>query len=219
MSRSRRTDRYGGPRGGLAAVEFALVAPFIIMVMLAGTDLTIFMRTMMRVDETASETSLAVTQYQKSVRQRPHVPVQRSADCGRDDPGHRFDRCYNNHRHSQQWRQTDNCLAAAQPVGHVLQPVRHSHRQRSESTEQLSVAIRRNTDRSGSLHYGNSLDPQRQPAEWVRRDIDSFVCALPTPSGITISNHSGKSPMTRRGLLQAWLGGHRPDCSRYHRLP
>jgi Flp pilus assembly protein TadG len=64
MSRSRRTDRYGGPRGGLAAVEFALVAPFIIMVMLAGTDLTIFMRTMMRVDETASETSLAVTQYQ-----------------------------------------------------------------------------------------------------------------------------------------------------------
>jgi hypothetical protein len=193
MSRSRRTDRYGGPRGGLAAVEFALVAPFIIMVMLAGTDLTIFMRTMMRVDETASD--------------------------GRDDPGHRFDRCYNNHWHYQQWRQTDNCLAAAQPVGNVLQPVRHSHRQRSESTEQLSVAVRRNTDRSGSLHYGNSLDPQRQPAEWVRRDIDSFVCALPTPSGITISNHSGKSPMTRSGLRQAWLGGHRPDCSRYHRLP
>jgi Flp pilus assembly protein TadG len=64
MSRSRRTDRYGGPRGGLAAVEFALVAPFIILVMLGGTDLTIFMRTMMRVDETATQISLAVTQYQ-----------------------------------------------------------------------------------------------------------------------------------------------------------
>jgi Flp pilus assembly protein TadG len=64
MNRSHRTDRYGGPCGGLAAVEFALAAPFIILVMLAGTDLTIFMRTMMRVDETATEISLVVTQYQ-----------------------------------------------------------------------------------------------------------------------------------------------------------
>jgi Flp pilus assembly protein TadG len=64
MSHSQRTDRRGGARRGVAAVEFALVAPFIMLLMLAGTDLTIFMRTKMRVDETATEVALAVTQYQ-----------------------------------------------------------------------------------------------------------------------------------------------------------
>ena len=48
----------------MAAIEFALVAPLIILMMLAGTDLTIFMRTKMRIDETATETALVVTQYQ-----------------------------------------------------------------------------------------------------------------------------------------------------------
>jgi Flp pilus assembly protein TadG len=48
----------------VAAVEFALVAPFIILVILAGTDLSIFMRTKMRVDQTAVELALTVTQYQ-----------------------------------------------------------------------------------------------------------------------------------------------------------
>ena len=55
MNRSLRTDRSVGSRRGVAAVEFALVAPFIILLMLAGTDLTIFMRTKMRIDETATE--------------------------------------------------------------------------------------------------------------------------------------------------------------------
>jgi Flp pilus assembly protein TadG len=64
MSHSRRTERCRGPSCGLAAVEFALVAPIIILVMLAGTDLTIFMRTSMRLDETATELSLVVTQYE-----------------------------------------------------------------------------------------------------------------------------------------------------------
>ncbi len=49
----------------MAAVEFALVAPFIILMMLAGTDLTIFMGTKMRVDETATEIALVVTQYEE----------------------------------------------------------------------------------------------------------------------------------------------------------
>jgi Flp pilus assembly protein TadG len=48
----------------MAALEFALVAPFILLLMLGGTDLTIFMRTKMRIDETAAEVSLMVTQYQ-----------------------------------------------------------------------------------------------------------------------------------------------------------
>jgi Flp pilus assembly protein TadG len=64
MSPSPRTDRWVGPRRGVAAIEFALVAPFIILMMLAGADLTIFMRTNMRIDETATEIALVVTQYQ-----------------------------------------------------------------------------------------------------------------------------------------------------------
>lgn len=48
----------------MAALEFALIAPFIILMMLAGADLTIFMRTKMRVDETATELALVVTRYQ-----------------------------------------------------------------------------------------------------------------------------------------------------------
>jgi Flp pilus assembly protein TadG len=48
----------------VVAIEFALVAPFILLLMLAGTDLTIFMRTKMRIDEVATEVALMVTQYQ-----------------------------------------------------------------------------------------------------------------------------------------------------------
>jgi Flp pilus assembly protein TadG len=64
MNRSHRTDWCAGTRRGVAAVEFALVAPFMILLMLAGTDLTIFMRTKMRIDETATGIALTVTQYQ-----------------------------------------------------------------------------------------------------------------------------------------------------------
>jgi Flp pilus assembly protein TadG len=56
MSRFRQAD-------GIAAVEFALLAPFILLVMLAGTDLTIFMRTKMRLEETSTQIALLVTQY------------------------------------------------------------------------------------------------------------------------------------------------------------
>jgi Flp pilus assembly protein TadG len=64
MNRFRRTERPATSRRGIAAVEFALVAPFIIMTMLGGTDLSIFMRTKMRLDETATELAQVVTQYQ-----------------------------------------------------------------------------------------------------------------------------------------------------------
>jgi Flp pilus assembly protein TadG len=64
MNRSQQTDRSVGTRRGVAAVEFALVAPFIILLILAGTDLTIFMRTKMRADEAATSVALTVTQYQ-----------------------------------------------------------------------------------------------------------------------------------------------------------
>jgi Flp pilus assembly protein TadG len=64
MNHSHPTDRSIGSRRGVAAVEFALVAPFIILLMLAGADLTIFMRTKMRIDETATEIALVVTQYE-----------------------------------------------------------------------------------------------------------------------------------------------------------
>lgn len=64
MNRFRRIECCAASRRGLATVEFALVAPFIMLLMLAGTDLTIFMRTKMRVDETATQIALMVTQYQ-----------------------------------------------------------------------------------------------------------------------------------------------------------
>jgi Flp pilus assembly protein TadG len=47
----------------VAAVEFALVAPFIILLMLAGADLTFFMRVKMRLEATANQVALVVTQY------------------------------------------------------------------------------------------------------------------------------------------------------------
>lgn len=64
MSLFHQIDRCVAARRGVAAIEFALVAPLIILMMLACTDLTIFMRTKMRIDETATEIALAVTQSQ-----------------------------------------------------------------------------------------------------------------------------------------------------------
>jgi Flp pilus assembly protein TadG len=63
MSRFRHPDRSAGSSRGVAAIEFALVAPFVMLVMLAGADLSLFMRTMTRMDETAAELAKAVTQY------------------------------------------------------------------------------------------------------------------------------------------------------------
>ncbi len=60
MSLSRRTEY---ARRGVATVEFALVLPFILLLMLAGADVTVYLRTAMRVDETATELAVVVTQY------------------------------------------------------------------------------------------------------------------------------------------------------------
>lgn len=48
----------------MAALEFALVAPFVILLMLAGADLTFFMRAKMRLEATANQIALVVTQAQ-----------------------------------------------------------------------------------------------------------------------------------------------------------
>ncbi len=64
MNLSRQIDWCVAARRGVAAIEFALVAPLIVLMMLVCTDLTIFMRTKMRIDETATEIALTVTQSQ-----------------------------------------------------------------------------------------------------------------------------------------------------------
>jgi Flp pilus assembly protein TadG len=64
MNHSPRIDRTTTWRRGLAAIEFALVAPFILLMTLAAADLSIFLRTAMRIDETATELALVVTQYE-----------------------------------------------------------------------------------------------------------------------------------------------------------
>lgn len=64
MNRFRKTDTRRVQRHGVAAVEFALIAPMVVLLMLAGADISFFMRTKMRTDETASELAMVVTQYQ-----------------------------------------------------------------------------------------------------------------------------------------------------------
>jgi Flp pilus assembly protein TadG len=63
MSRFPRPDWRAATCRGVAAVEFALVVPFVILVMMAGADLSLFMRTVMQMDETSAEVAMAVTQY------------------------------------------------------------------------------------------------------------------------------------------------------------
>jgi len=63
MSRSHQRDSCIKTRRGLASVEFGLLAPFLILVMLAGADLSLFMRTALRTNETAKEVAMTVTQY------------------------------------------------------------------------------------------------------------------------------------------------------------
>ena len=64
MSRFRRAKRRAKTRRGVAAVEFALLVPFVTLVMLAGADLSLFMRTVMRMDQTSTVLAETVTQYQ-----------------------------------------------------------------------------------------------------------------------------------------------------------
>ena len=63
MNHTRQTSLLAAGRRGVAAIEFALTAPFILLVMLVGTDLALFVRTVMRMDQAATELALTVTQY------------------------------------------------------------------------------------------------------------------------------------------------------------
>jgi Flp pilus assembly protein TadG len=63
MSRFHQADRRASSRSGIAAIEFALLAPVVVLAMLAGADLSLFTRATMRVDETANEVAVIVTQY------------------------------------------------------------------------------------------------------------------------------------------------------------
>jgi Flp pilus assembly protein TadG len=65
MNRFQLLEMRAAASRGVAALEFALLAPFVILVMLAGADLSLFMRTVMRMDETATGLAMAVTQYDK----------------------------------------------------------------------------------------------------------------------------------------------------------
>ena len=63
MSHFRQIER-SGPHRGVAAVEFALVVPVLLLALLAGTDLSLFLRTKMHLDQVTEELAITVTQYQ-----------------------------------------------------------------------------------------------------------------------------------------------------------
>lgn len=65
MNHFRPAERRLARKRGVATLEFALTTPFIMLLMLASTDLTIFMRTKARLEQTATELALVVTQYTK----------------------------------------------------------------------------------------------------------------------------------------------------------
>ena len=202
MSRSQRIERCVASRRGVAAIEFALVAPFIVLMMLAGTDLTIFMRTKMRIDETATETALAVTQYQdlyngdftalfnaaQTVAGATKVTglfgttiITGIATDGND-------------------RQTIS-VAEAQPGGHGQQSVWRD-RKRSNPAEQLSHAEKQHSDHRRGVHRCITMGPQRQPDGRSRHNVAPVVCTVSTPSRLLVDGHCRKSAMTTYRLLK-----------------
>jgi Flp pilus assembly protein TadG len=63
MNRSHPAEVDSRWRRGVAAVEFALVAPFLLLALLAGADLSVFIRIQMNLDQTSTEMAQNVTQY------------------------------------------------------------------------------------------------------------------------------------------------------------
>lgn len=61
MSRSRRTEA----RRGVAAIELALVAPVIVLLLLASADIAAALRARMRLDEAAGSLAGYVSQFQQ----------------------------------------------------------------------------------------------------------------------------------------------------------
>ena len=122
----------------MAAIEFALVAPLIILMMLACTDLTIFMRTKMRIDETATEIALAVTQSQ-NLYDGDFTGFFNAAQtvAGPTTVTGLFGTTIITGIVTMRSDQADDRLAEAQPAGHVRQPVRT----RSEAFQPCRTAI------------------------------------------------------------------------------
>lgn len=63
MSRFPKIEPHGARRG-VAAVEFALAVPILLLALLAGTDLSVFLRTKMHLDQVTEEVAITVTQHQ-----------------------------------------------------------------------------------------------------------------------------------------------------------
>jgi len=50
-------------RRGIAALEFAIFAPILVLLLLVTTDLVLWMRTWLRMEQTASDVTQVITQY------------------------------------------------------------------------------------------------------------------------------------------------------------
>jgi len=50
-------------KGGLATIEFAIVAPFLVLIMLAAADVSFFLRAKLRLDTAATSLAQVTTQY------------------------------------------------------------------------------------------------------------------------------------------------------------
>lgn len=61
----RTTQHFWRDGRGVAAAEFALIAPLLAMLMLCTADVTFYVRTKLKLDTAASELAQAVTQYQQ----------------------------------------------------------------------------------------------------------------------------------------------------------
>jgi Flp pilus assembly protein TadG len=61
--------RVSGDRRGIAAIEFAIVAPLLIILALATVDLVQFIRSQLRLDETAAQLGQLVSQCEASARE------------------------------------------------------------------------------------------------------------------------------------------------------
>ena len=59
MSRSDRISR----RRGVAAIEFALTAPFLLLIMIGSADLVVWMRTWLQIQKSAAGVAQVISQY------------------------------------------------------------------------------------------------------------------------------------------------------------
>ena len=181
MSRSRRTDRMLGSRCGLAAVEFALIAPLILLLMLAGTDLTIFMRTRLRIDEHGNRagadrdavpaTSMTAISAVCSPRHRPspaRTPVTgllgTTIITGIVNSGGKQTIAWQKRSASATFTSLFGTATGSTPV----------------LPNELHAALGRCADRRRGVHLGVALGSERQRDEHQQYDIASVIYPVPT---------------------------------------